>query len=218
MQVRLEKEQCHSESTQSASQPVSWSVSQSVTDRFHRLPSFFPLCLCFYSMFTVASRLAISNRTGPVTKRQKKKHVSKGIGQGEESTQWPGRGVLIACPALPAVDCEMPMSMSNPSRSPGAAEPLYSLVLPAYLCTVCTAVCGRWFTVACIPYPPPHPPSAGVSGCANRSGFPHSKLLVVPVVPVVPLSCHPTPHSRPTPPWAHPESPENSPSCRGKRR
>lgn len=48
--------------------------------------------------------------------------------------------------------------------------------------------------------PSPHPPSAGVSGSANRSGFPHSKLLVVPVVPVLPLSCHPTPHSRPTPP------------------
>lgn len=107
-------------------------------------------------MFTVASRLAISSRAGPGTGRQKKKHVSKGIGQGEESTQWPGLGVLFACPALPAIDCEMPMSMSNPSRKP---QELPSHFIPlSYLGTVCAAVYGKWFTVACIPYhssPPP---------------------------------------------------------------
>lgn len=113
--------------------------------------------------------------------------------------------VLFACPALPAVDREMSMSMSNPSR---VAQELPSHFIPlSYL-----------FLAVVYSMYPPHPPSAGVSGCANRSGFPHSKLLAVPVVPVLPLSCHPTPHSRPTPPWAHPESPRNSPPCRGKRR
>lgn len=118
------------------SQPP-WAARHSVTQSLIDSTVFrssWPPRLCFYFMCTVASGLAISNRAGPGTKRQKKKHVSKGIGQGEESTQWPGLGCFIClpCPAwpgLPAIDREMPMSMSDPSKSPGAAEPLYSLVL-----------------------------------------------------------------------------------------
>lgn len=119
------------------SQPVTRSVSHPLIE-FHRLPSFlYSLVSCFYSISTAASRLAISNRAGgPGTKRQKKKHVSKGIGQGEEPTQWPGLGVLFACPVLPAIDREMLMSMPNPSKAqelPSHFIPLSYLVYIQYV-------------------------------------------------------------------------------------
>lgn len=104
-QVRLAEEQCHSKSAQSA-RSVN---SQSVIDRFHRLPRFLcPLAAASALRLLVLPRLAISSTAGPRTRRQKKKHVSKGIGQGEQgeqSTQWPGWVFYLPalpCPALPS--------------------------------------------------------------------------------------------------------------------
>lgn len=81
LQVRLEKEQCHRESTQSASQTVRPSVSQSLIDSTIFRVSM-PPRLCFYFMFIVASRLAISSRAGLKNQTTKKESRFKG--------HWPG--------------------------------------------------------------------------------------------------------------------------------
>lgn len=102
--------------------------------------------------------------------------------------------ICLPCPALP---CHQPRNANVHAKPQQGPRSCRATLFPCptfytyiyYYCLYVSTACGM--------HPPPSPKtptprSAGVSGCANRSGLPHSKLLVVPVVPVVPLSCHPT--------------------------
>lgn len=127
------------------SQPVTRSVSRPLIDStvFRPSPTSLAIFTCTYSLSRVYRCLSSRNlqQIRPKNKTTKKRSTfQRALARVRESTQWPGLGVLIACPALPAIDREMPMSMSNPSRGPGAAEPLYSLVLPC----VYSMCCGLW--------------------------------------------------------------------------
>lgn len=142
MQVRLEKEQCHTVAREhTVSQPVTRSVSRPLIDSAVFRPSPTSLAsLLVHTLSCVYRCLSCRNlqQIRPKNKTIKKRSTfQRALARVRESTQWPGLGVLFACPALPANDREMAMSMSNPSRGPGAAEPLYPLVLPCVYSMCC---------------------------------------------------------------------------------
>lgn len=159
------------------------------------------LLLLYYSQCLPLAYFSSRNlqRNRPKYKNDKKRSTfQRALARVSESNgthSGPGLAALVFY--LPALHCQpstdkMSMSMSDPSRK--KPRTCRATLFP------CPTLCSVQYCVNGLRSQPPHPPSAGVSGCASRSGFPHSKLVAVPVVPVVPLSCHPTPHSRPTPP------------------
>lgn len=135
VQVRLEKEQCHSETTtvsQSASQPAIRSVSQSVIGRFQRLPSFFQIlsCLLLSHVFRCFSSRNLQ-QTRPKNKNDKKRSTFQRALARVRSLH-SGLG-LVCFICLPCPASRRPRNVNVHVESqqgcPGAAEPLYSLVL-----------------------------------------------------------------------------------------